>query len=66
MEVVRDCTITPYSTLFMYQNTGRISDGRALGYSTEGQDFSAYISVHRLERLAEIHIGCLQSSVEDT
>ena len=35
-------------------------------YSAEGQDSPKYISVHRVERLAEIHIGCQQPNAEVT
>ena len=35
-------------------------------YSEEGQDSPEYISVHRVERLAEIHIGCQQPNAEVT
>ena len=34
------------------------------GYSAEGQDSPEYIPVHRVERLAVIHIGCQQPSAE--
>ena len=35
-------------------------------YSAEGQDSPEYISVNRVERLAEIHIGCQQPNAEVT
>ena len=35
-------------------------------YCAEGQDSPQYISIHRVERLAEIHIGCQQPTVKVT
>ena len=32
----------------------------------EGQDSPEYISVHRVERLAEVHMGCQQPNAEVT
>ena len=50
----------------LYQNAGRISGWRALRYSVEGEDSSEDISVYRVERPAEIHIGWQQPSAEFT
>ena len=48
-----------------YQNTGRISSA-LWQYSAEGQDSPEYISVHRVEHFAEIHLGCQQPRAEVT
>ena len=62
-KVVRNCVITTHSSLCT-----RIQAGYQFvelwGYSAEGQESSEYISIHQIERLAEIHIGCQQHSAE--
>ena len=35
-------------------------------YSAESQDYPEYNSVHRVERLAEVHISCQQPNAEVT
>ena len=62
-EIVRDGAITPYSTLCT-RIQAPYKVGELWRYFSEGQDSPEYISVHRVERLAEIHIGCQQSNAE--
>ena len=50
-KVVRDGAITPHSTLCTRQAGYQVD--KLWGYSTEGQDSPVYISVHRVERLAD-------------
>ena len=64
-KVVRDVAITPYSTLCTrIQVRYQVDELRR--YSAEGQDSPEYISVHRVQRLAEIHIGCPQTNAKVT
>ena len=65
LEVVRDGAITPHSTLYTRIQAGYKVD-ELWGYSAEGQDSLEYISVHRVERLAVVDIGCQQLSAEVT
>ena len=64
-EKVRDGAITLHSTLCTRVQARYQVDELRL-YSAEGQDSPEYISVHRVERLAEVHIGCQQPYVEVT
>ena len=64
-EEVRNDAITPKRTpctkiLAGYENV------ELSGYSVEGKDSPEYVSVHRFERLAEIHISFQQLSAEVT
>ena len=64
-KVIRDSAFTSYSTLCTrIQAEYHVDD--LWGYSAEGLDSLDYISVHRVEHLAEIHIGCPQPTAEVT
>ena len=64
-EVVRDGTMTRHSALCTRIQVDYQVD-ELWGYSAEGEDSREYISVHRVKRFAEIHIGCQQPTAEVT
>ena len=63
-EVVRDDATTHYGIFCTKIQAGyQVEFWR---YSAEGQDSSEYFSVHRVERLATIHMGCQQPNTKVT
>ena len=64
-EVVRNGDVTRHSTLFIRIQAEYQVD-ELWGYTAEGQNSPEYISIHRVERRPEIHIGCQQPNAEIT
>ena len=64
-EVVGYGAIRPHRT-FSTRMQAEYQVDELWGHFAEGQDSPNYISVHRVERFAEIHIGYQQPSAEVT